>query len=73
MKIIARGTTGFLESCVHGLIESGCSIHGLISLLKQLLPDNSDVKTLSDEVGCDYFETDIINSARSKDGSFKDG
>jgi methionyl-tRNA formyltransferase len=53
---------------VHGLIESGCSIQGLISLPKQLLPDNSiDVRELSHEIGSEYFETDNINSDWSKD------
>lgn len=66
MKILALGTTRFLASCVHGLIEAGCSIQGLISLPNHLLPDNSiDIKKFSDEIGCEYFETDNINSDQS--------
>jgi methionyl-tRNA formyltransferase len=66
LKIIALGTTKFLSSCVHGLIEAGCVIQGLVSLPKELLPDNSiNVGELADEIGSEYFETDDINSVRS--------
>lgn len=68
MKIIALGTTKFMASCVHGLIEAGCFFQGLISLPGHLLPDNSiDIRELADEIGCEYFETDNINSDQSKD------
>ncbi len=66
MKILALGTTSFLESCILGFIEAGCTIQGIISLPADQLPDNSmDMKSLAEKIGCEYFETEDINSEKS--------
>ena len=41
MRILAIGTTSFLESCVKGLMAGGCVIEAIISIPANLLPDNS--------------------------------
>ena len=68
MRIVALGTSQFLVSCVRGLNKSGCFVQEIISLPKQLLPDNSiDLKDFAIEIGDEYFETENINSESSKE------
>jgi methionyl-tRNA formyltransferase len=68
MRIVVLGQSQFLVSCVQGLKESGCFIKEVISLPKQLRPDNSnDLKSFATEIGAGYFETENINSESSKE------
>ena len=67
MRIVALGTSQFLVNCARGLLESGCDLQAIISLPKELLPDNSiDLKDFSIEIGAEYFEIKDINSELSK-------
>jgi methionyl-tRNA formyltransferase len=66
MRILAIGTTSFLESCVKGLMAGGCVIEAIISIPANLLPDNSiDMSDLANSIGVDYFETEDINNEDS--------
>jgi len=66
MKILALGTTSFLESCVKGLMAGGCVIQAIISIPAKLLPDNSiDMSDLANSMGIGYFETEDINNEDS--------
>jgi methionyl-tRNA formyltransferase len=63
MKILAIGTTSFLESCVKGLMSGGCVIEAIMSIPPNQLPDNSiDMSDLAKSIGADYYETENINS-----------
>ena len=67
MRIVALGTSQFLVNCLRGLFESGCVLQAIITLPKELLPDNSiDLKDFSIEIGAEYFEIKDINSELSK-------
>jgi methionyl-tRNA formyltransferase len=63
MKLVALGTTSFLENCVKGLLTSGCTIQALISMPAEHLPDNSsDIRKFALEIGSGYYESKDINS-----------
>jgi methionyl-tRNA formyltransferase len=67
MKVIAIGTSEFLIYCIRGLIKSGLIVDEIITLTKNLLPDNSiDLKEFAFEICARYFEVDDINSDSSK-------
>ena len=67
MKIIAIGTTNFLAECVRGLADAGCKIQAIITLPKQLLPDNSiNLTEVAAEIDVEIFEVVDINSEVSK-------
>lgn len=66
MRILAIGTTSFLESCVKGLMQGGCRIQAIMSIPANILPDNSiDMSNLANSIDADYFETEDINNEES--------
>ena len=63
MRFIALGTTEFVRHCINGLIDGGQQVLLLVSLPKELQPDNSiDLSEFASEKGLDYLEVEDINS-----------
>jgi len=63
MRFIALGTTEFGKHCINGLIDGGQQVLLLVSLPKELQPDNSiDLSEFASEKGLDYLEVEDINS-----------
>lgn len=66
MKILGLGTSKFLIYALKGFKEAGFEILGVVSLKKNLLPDNSvDLKKFTSRNKYNYFETADINSKSS--------
>lgn len=63
MRFIVLGTTEFVKYCINGLIDGGQQVLLLVSLPKELQPDNSiDLCEFASEKGLDYLEVEDINS-----------
>ena len=63
MRFIALGTTEFVRHCINGLIDGGQQVLLLVSLPKELQPDNSiDLSVFMSEKGLDYLEVEDINA-----------
>jgi methionyl-tRNA formyltransferase len=66
MRFIALGTTEFIKHCIKGLIDSGHQVLLLVSLPKELQPDNSiDLSEFMSEKGLDYLEVEDINASEN--------
>ena len=63
MRFIVLGTTDFVKHCINGLIDSDQQVLLLVSLPKELQPDNSiDLSVFMSEKGLDYLEVEDINA-----------
>ena len=63
MKVLGLGTSKFLIYALEGFREAGFEITGVVSLKKNLLPDNSiDLEKFTLKNKCSYLETANINS-----------
>lgn len=66
MRFVVLGTSEFAKQCVNGLIDGGQQVLLLVSLRKELRPENSiDLKEFTTEKGIDYLEIEDINSQES--------
>lgn len=66
MRFIALGTTEFVKHCINGLIDGGQQVLLLVSLPKELQPDNSiDLSEFASKKGLDYLEVEDINSPKN--------
>ncbi|MDA3969116.1 formyltransferase family protein [Helicobacter sp. A82] len=70
-RCVVIGTTNSAISLAKGVLDGGGELVAVVSLKKELLPNNSvDIESFAKSVGCEYYEVDDINNFTSLFASF---